>query len=517
MIKIARPVMLVIMDGWGHRVETDANAIHAAHTPTWDHLVTHYPHALLGASELDVGLPEGQMGNSEVGHMNIGAGRIIMQDLPRIDHAIQTGELAKHPHIQEMIANLKQSGGACHLMGLLSDGGVHAHIHHIQAIAQIFGNAGIPVWLHAFLDGRDTPPKSAATYLETWEQLCATNPLIKTASICGRYYAMDRDKRWDRIERSFNAIYLAKGDKFESSLDALHLQYAQNITDEFILPACASHYTGIQSSDGLIMCNFRADRAREILHPFVDTTFEHFERSHRPELKAGIIGLVEYSNTLSQHLTTLFPQTIPANTLGEVLSNRNMRQLRIAETEKYAHVTFFFNGGKEEPYQGEDRILIPSPNVATYDLKPEMSAYEVTDKLVEAIKSNTYDLIVVNYANTDMVGHTGSMKAAITAVEAVDLCLNRLKDAIDTAHGVMLISADHGNAEMMHDKETNQAHTAHTLEYVPVVLYGKDIDTAHTSLNNGVLADIAPTLLHLMHVPQPPEMTGTSLITTTSP
>jgi 2,3-bisphosphoglycerate-independent phosphoglycerate mutase len=513
MIQIPRPVMLVIMDGWGHREETEHNAIHAAHTPVWDDLWQHYPKALLSASEGDVGLPEGQMGNSEVGHMNIGAGRVMMQDLPRIDHAISTGELEQHPDIQTMISTLRASGGACHLMGLLSDGGVHAHANHIHALARIFAKAGVHVWLHAFLDGRDTPPKSAAQFLEDWEALCQSNPLIRTATICGRYYAMDRDKRWDRVERAFNAIVAGKATQGTSSLTSLKAQYEDGLTDEFILPVALNDYTGIQPTDGLIMCNFRADRAREILHPFVDEEFSGFPRAARPALHGGIIGLVEYSSALSPHLTTLFPQDIPANTLGEVLASRHMRQLRIAETEKYAHVTFFFNGGREQPFEGEDRILVPSPNVATYDLQPEMSAPEVTQKLVAAIHSGTYDLIVVNYANTDMVGHTGDMHAAIKAVQTVDAGLQQLQEALDSVGGVMLISADHGNAEMMHDPASGQAHTAHTLERVPVVLYGKDYkDAANTQLRNGILADLAPTLLHLMRVPQPQEMTGHSLI-----
>jgi 2,3-bisphosphoglycerate-independent phosphoglycerate mutase len=512
MMQLPRPVMLVIMDGWGYREATEHNAIHAAHTPIWDDLWAHYPKALLSASEGDVGLPEGQMGNSEVGHMNIGAGRVMMQDLPRIDHAIHTGELAKNPDILNMIAKLKASGGACHLMGLLSDGGVHAHANHIHALAKIVADAGVSVWLHAFLDGRDTPPKSAEQFLHAWEELCAANPLMRTATICGRYYAMDRDKRWDRVERAFNAIAYASCEKGAHSINTLKKQYEQGIKDEFILPTAFNDYTGIQQNDGLIMCNFRADRAREILHPFVDETFISFDRPTRPALHAGIIGMVEYSAALSPLLTTIFPQEIPAWTLGEVLARRHMRQLRIAETEKYAHVTFFFNGGREVPFEGEDRILVPSPDVATYDLQPEMSAPQVTQKLVEAIESGIYDLIVVNYANTDMVGHTGNITAAMRAVEAVDTGLKHLKEALDKVGGVMLISADHGNAEMMHDNETGQAHTAHTLELVPVVLYGTTYRDGTTRLRNGVLADLAPTLLHLMHIPQPSEMTGTSLI-----
>ena len=512
MMQLPRPVMLVIMDGWGHREATEHNAIHAANTPVWDDLWAHYPKALLSASEGDVGLPEGQMGNSEVGHMNIGAGRVMMQDLPRIDHAIRTGELAQHADIQTMISTLKASGGACHLMGLLSDGGVHAHANHIHALALIFAAAGVPVWLHAFLDGRDTPPKSAEQFLSAWEAICDENPLINTATICGRYYAMDRDKRWDRVERSFNAVAFAKAERSTHSIKALKDNYAQGITDEFVIPTALNDYTGIQPNDGLIMCNFRADRAREILHPFVDTTFTHFDRPTQPILGAGIIGLVEYSSALSPLLTTIFPQEIPLNTLGEVLAQRHMRQLRIAETEKYAHVTFFFNGGREAAFDGEDRILVPSPNVATYDMQPEMSAAEVTDKLVAAIESGVYDLIVVNYANTDMVGHTGNIQAAMRAVEAVDTGLHHLREALDKVGGVMLISADHGNAEMMHDVDTGQAHTAHTLELVPVVLYGKGYRDSTTTLRNGVLADLAPTLLRLMHVPQPTEMTGASLI-----
>ncbi len=512
MIKLPRPVMLVIMDGWGHRENPENNAIFHANTPVWNDLWTHYPRALIDASEGEVGLPAGQMGNSEVGHMNIGAGRIIMQDLPRIDTALTDGSLANNPKIQQMIVTLKASGGTAHLMGLLSDGGVHAHNIHLLGIAKIFSNAGISVALHAFLDGRDTPPKSAANFIQAWQNATASYKNIKFTSMCGRYFAMDRDKRWDRVERAFNMIALGKGITDDDALDALQKQYIHGKTDEFIEPVIFGNYTGMKPEDALIMCNFRADRAREILHAFVDTEFTHFERSFKPQLFGGIIGMTEYSSALNPFVPALFPQETIKNTLGEVLAQRHMRQLRIAETEKYAHVTFFFNGGVETPYAGEDRVLIPSPNVATYDLQPEMSAPEVTDKLVEAITANTYDLIVVNYANTDMVGHTGDMNAAIKAVEAVDHALGRLKDALDKTGGVMIITADHGNAEMMYDHETLQAHTAHTLEKVPAVLYGKDYRDSTVQLRNGRLADLAPTLLKLMSVPQPIEMTGKSLI-----
>lgn len=509
---IPRPVMLVIMDGWGYREEIEHNAIYHANTPVWDDLWAHYPHALLDASENEVGLPMGQMGNSEVGHMNIGAGRVMMQDLPRIDTALADGSLAQHPRIQTMIATLQASGGTAHLMGLLSDGGVHAHDAHILGMATIFHAAGIPVRLHAFLDGRDTPPKSAEGFLRTWLDAWQDTPSVQLASMCGRYFAMDRDKRWDRVERAFNMIAKGAGIAATDAVAALHAQYGNGKSDEFIEPTVFQAYAGLQDNDALIMCNFRADRAREILHAFVDTDFPHFARDHAPTLGGGILGMTEYSTALVPHVPALFPQETPSNTLGEYLAKRNMRQLRIAETEKYAHVTFFFNGGIEAPFAGEDRILIPSPNVATYDLQPEMSSVEVTDKLVEAITANTYDLIVVNYANGDMVGHTGNMEAAMKAIEAVDTALGRLKTALDTVGGVMLITADHGNAEMMHDHSTQQAHTAHTLEKVPVVLYGQRFRDSDATLNNGRLADLAPTLLALMSVPQPSEMTGSSLL-----
>jgi 2,3-bisphosphoglycerate-independent phosphoglycerate mutase len=512
MMKMPRPVMLVIMDGWGYREEADNNAVYHANTPVWDDLWAHYPHSLVDASEGEVGLPAGQMGNSEVGHMNIGAGRVMMQDLPRIDTALADGSLANNPRVIDMIAQLKTSGGTAHLMGLLSDGGVHAHQSHIIGMAKIFATAGIPVALHAFLDGRDTPPKSAESFINAWLDATQSLSNVYMASICGRYFAMDRDKRWDRVERAYNAIALGKAAQGASPLETLTSQYAVGKTDEFIEPTIFNGYNGLKDQDALIMCNFRADRAREILHCFVDDTFTNFDRPSKPVLAGGIIGMTEYSSALKPYVPALFPQENTINTLGEVLAKRRMRQLRIAETEKYAHVTFFFNGGVETPYAGEDRILVPSPNVATYDLQPEMSAPEVTDKLVEAIEAATYDLIVVNYANTDMVGHTGDMAAAIKAVEAVDTALGRLKTALDKAGGVMLITADHGNAEMMHDVDTGQAHTAHTLEKVPAVLYGKDYRDSATTLRNGRLADLAPTLLHLMFVPQPAEMTGKSLI-----
>jgi 2,3-bisphosphoglycerate-independent phosphoglycerate mutase len=501
-----KPTILCILDGWGHRHSPEDNAIAQANTPNWDRFMATCPHSLIEASALDVGLPEGQMGNSEVGHMNIGAGRVVMQDLPRIDQAVKNGSLAAHPRLQQFIARLKTSGGAAHLLGLFSDGGVHSHQNHIAALARIISSAGVKVWIHAFLDGRDTPPRSALEFLRDWELGIGHLDNIAFGTIGGRYYAMDRDKRWDRVALGYHAIVHAQGEHAPTAKAAIEQGYAADKNDEFILPTIIHDYAGMKDGDGLLMTNFRADRARQILHASLDEEFTEFDRNNKIAF-ADQLGLVEYSSELSKKIDAVYPPETLRNGLGETLSQHHLTQLRIAETEKYAHVTFFFNGGNETEYQGESRILIPSPNVATYDLKPEMSAYEVTEAIEKAIAADQFDVIIVNYANTDMVGHSGDLQAAIKAVEAVDKCLGRLDAALQKKGGAMLITADHGNAEMMFDPETGQAHTAHTTLPVPLVLVGKK-----GTLKNGRLADIAPTVLGLLGIAQPTEMTGHNLV-----
>jgi len=504
-----RPVVLCVLDGWGHRAECEDNAICQARTPVFDRWLKTWPHGLLNASELAVGLPSGQMGNSEVGHMNLGAGRVVMQDLPRIDQAVADGSLARNPALADFIAALKASGGTCHLMGLLSPGGVHSHQDHIAALARIVAGAGVRVAVHAFLDGRDPPPRSAPEYLRRFQADIAGAAPAAIATVCGRYYAMDRDKRWERVEAAWRALVAADCARAADAVRAVEASHAAGITDEFVKPAAIGAYAGMNDGDGVLMANFRADRAREILSALLDPAFDGFKRPRAVRFAAAL-GMVEYSAALNRLLGVLFPAARLANGLGEVVAKAGLRQLRIAETEKYAHVTFFFNGGEEAVFAGEERILVPSPKVATYDLKPEMAAFEVTDRLVEAIASGRFDLIVVNYANTDMVGHTGDLAAAIKAVEAVDRCLGRVEEAVRAAGGLMLVTADHGNAEMMHDPATGQAHTAHTMNLVPAILVNAPPGVAR--LADGRLADVAPTLLELMGLERPAEMTGASLI-----
>ncbi|MFZ4125356.1 MAG: 2,3-bisphosphoglycerate-independent phosphoglycerate mutase [Rickettsiales bacterium] len=508
-----KPVVLCILDGWGESTEREHNAIMQASTPVWDSLRTQYPYGVINASEEHVGLPQGQMGNSEVGHMNIGAGRIVMQDLPRIDKAIADGTLAKDAQLAQFIAALKQSGGACHLMGLMSDGGVHAHQHHIAALANIVATAGVPVVIHAFLDGRDTPPQSAIGYVNRFMHEISGTANIRFGTASGRYFAMDRDKRWDRVSKSYNAIALGTGSEASSVLEAIENSYRLDIHDEFINPTVIGDYKGMKDGDGLLMANFRADRAREILHALIDPAFNGFGRLERITF-AATLGMVEYSDALKPMISALFPPQTLANNFGELIANAGMKQLRIAETEKYAHVTFFFSGGREEPFAGEERILVPSPKVSTYDEQPEMSAYEVTNQLVEAIESEKFDVIIVNYANTDMVGHTGDIEAAKKAVNAVDTCVGRLIAAVEAKDGAMIITADHGNAECMHDDEGGQPHTAHTLNLVPFVLVGTMFKHQKIDLPEGRLCDVAPSLLALLGLPQPAEMTGRNLIGT---
>jgi 2,3-bisphosphoglycerate-independent phosphoglycerate mutase len=504
-----RPVVLCILDGWGESRNGDHNAIRLADTPVWDGFMRDCPHAVIDASELHVGLPEGQMGNSEVGHMNIGAGRVVMQDLPRIDAALAAGELARNPRLLRLVDKLKASAGTCHLLGLMSPGGVHSHQNHIAALARILDAAGVPVAVHAFLDGRDTPPSSARGFMASFLADMEGCTRLRVATVGGRYWGMDRDKRWDRVALAYDALVDGKGEQAADALGAIEAGYKRGETDEFIKPTVVGGYPGMADGDGLLVANFRADRVRQVLTALLDPAFDAFVRPRTVRFAAAA-GLTEYSAALNPFLTTLFPPESRSHVLGELVAQAGLKQLRIAETEKYAHVTFFLNGGEETQYPGEERLLIPSPKVATYDLKPEMSAYEVTDKLVAAIDSGRFDFIVVNYANTDMVGHTGNLDAAIKAVEAVDRCLGRLRDAVARAGGALLVTADHGNAEMMEDPQTHEPHTAHTLNRVPVVLINAPAESA--GLRDGRLADIAPTLLALLQLPQPKEMTGRSLM-----
>ncbi|WP_114857643.1 2,3-bisphosphoglycerate-independent phosphoglycerate mutase [Azospirillum brasilense] len=504
-----RPVVLCILDGWGYREEREDNAIAQGNTPNWDRLWSSEPRAFLEASEEEVGLPKGQMGNSEVGHMNLGAGRVVRQDLVMIDHAIVEGELERNAALNDLAKTLLASGGRCHILGLLSPGGVHSHQDHIAALAGVLAHEGVPVEIHAFTDGRDVPPQSAKDQMAEFMADVHALPGVNVATVSGRYYAMDRDKRWDRVAKAYAALVSAEGLTAADPIQAIEQSYAAGTHDEFILPTVIDGYTGMKDGDAILMANFRADRAREILAAFVDPAFDGFERASVPKLAAAV-GMVEYSSTLAKLMTTIFPPKSLTKVLGEVVSEAGLTQLRIAETEKYPHVTFFFNGGEERVYPGEDRILVPSPKVATYDLQPEMSAAEVTDKVVAAVDSGKYDLVVINYANPDMVGHSGILSAAIKAVEAVDASLGRLEAAVRAQGGVMLVTADHGNCELMKDPQTNGPHTAHTLDKVPLVLVNGPAGVS--AIRSGRLADIAPTLLDLMKLPQPAEMTGKSLI-----
>jgi 2,3-bisphosphoglycerate-independent phosphoglycerate mutase len=504
-----RPALLCILDGWGWRPGDDPdNAIAQAHTPNYCRLLKDWPHALLQTSGHAVGLPAGQMGNSEVGHMNIGAGRVVAQDLPRIDMAIEDGSLARRPELLALMDKVTASKGAVHVMGLMSPGGVHSHQDHIAALVRILADAGIPVFVHAFLDGRDTPPKSASGYVEKFLKDIDGLAGVRLATLSGRYYAMDRDKRWDRVEKCWQALVEGSGRRFDDAITAIDTSYAEDVTDEFVVPCVLGDYAGMRDGDALLFANFRADRAREISLALLDKGFTAFERNRVVKFAAAT-GMTEYSEQLATLMTAIFPPEDVRETLGEVMAERGLKQLRIAETEKYAHVTFFLNGGREEPFAGEDRILVPSPKVSTYDHKPEMSAYEVTSKLVEAIGSGKYDLIVANYANPDMVGHTGMMDASVKAVDTIDECLGQLGAAIEKAHGVMLVTADHGNIEMMKDPKTGEPHTAHTTFEVPIVAVNAP---KGTRLEDGRLADVAPTLLALMGIPQPSPMTGHSLL-----
>ncbi|BCW87504.1 2,3-bisphosphoglycerate-independent phosphoglycerate mutase [Alphaproteobacteria bacterium SO-S41] len=506
-----RPIVLCILDGWGHSDIRDANAIAQAELPTYRALWAKGPVSFLKTSGPAVGLPVGQMGNSEVGHMNIGGGRILVQDLDRIGNAIEDGTLSTNPILGDVIAKTKAAGGALHILGLLSPGGVHSHQDHIAALAKIAAASGLTVWVHPFFDGRDVPPKSALVYLKEFEALIAGTPGVRIGTASGRFYAMDRDNRWDRVGPAYEAMVVATGPRFATPEAAVTDAYAKDITDEFVEPAVIGEYAGMADGDGVVMANFRADRAREIMLTLLDPAFEGFTRSRIVRFAAAA-GMSEYSKQIAALMPSLFPQQDVPNALGEVLAQAGMKQLRIAETEKYAHVTFFFNGGRETVFDGEERILIPSPKVRTYDLKPEMSAPEVTDALVAAIDAATFDVIVVNYANADQVGHTGDLGAAVKAVEAVDACLARLLAAVEKAGGVLLITADHGNAEMMTDPVTGEPHTAHTVLDVPLILANGKALKRPVTLHDGKLADLAPTILEMIGINIPADMTGRSLL-----
>jgi 2,3-bisphosphoglycerate-independent phosphoglycerate mutase len=503
------PLVLCILDGWGVRRDGKDNAIAAAKTPVWHRLLARWPHAQLQASEHFVGLPDGQMGNSEVGHTNIGAGRLVLQDLPRIDDAIASGKLTQMSALRAFIGKLKESRGTAHLMGLMSPGGVHSHQDQIAALARILAEAEMPVVVHAFLDGRDTPPKAAASYLRKFKRDVAALERVRVATLCGRYYAMDRDKRWDRLEKAYRLLVEGVGEGASDPIGGVEAAYERGETDEFVQPTAIGGYRGMRDGDGVLIANFRADRVREIAAALLDPDFSGFSRNKRVAFAAAL-GLVEYSTELNRLLDKLFSPEDLADTFGEVVSKAGLTQLRIAETEKYAHVTFFFNGGRETVFPGEERILVPSPKVATYDRQPEMSAPEVTEKVVEAISAHRFDVIVLNYANTDMVGHTGRLDAAVKAVETVDACLGLLSQAVERAGGTLVVTADHGNAEMMRDPQTGEPHTAHTLNPVPFVVVNPPAAIDH--LEDGRLCDVAPTLLDLIEVPQPAAMTGHSLI-----
>ncbi|SEW45964.1 phosphoglycerate mutase [Cognatiyoonia koreensis] len=499
-----KPVVLCILDGWGIGPTTEGNAPALANTPHFDRIMAECPSAQLVTHGKDAGLPTGQMGNSEVGHTNIGAGRVVAMDLGQIDLAIEDGSFAQAEALVQFAAKLKQTGGWAHLMGVVSAGGVHGHYHHIAAVAHLLNMQGITVVVHALTDGRDVAPQSAHDYMAKLIQMLPEG--VKIATVTGRYFAMDRDNRWDRVQTAFNAIVHGEGDKAENPKAAIEQAYAAGKTDEFISATVIANYDGLREEDGLFCLNFRSDRAREILEAIANPEFEGFPRE-MPQLAARL-GMVEYSDRHTAWYPAVFPKREIKNTLGAWVAKKGLRQFRLAETEKYPHVTFFLNGGVETPEKGEDRHMPPSPKVATYDMQPEMSAAEVTEAFVKAIKDG-YDLIVTNYANPDMVGHTGDLEAAKKACEAVDHGLGEVLAALDSVGGAMIVTADHGNCETMIDPETGGPHTAHTLNPVPVVLVG---GPQRAKLHDGRLADLAPTILQLMGLEKPEEMTGESLI-----
>ncbi len=502
------PLVLCILDGWGLAKAGPDNAISIAKTPVWHQMLETGASTSLDASGEAVGLPSGQMGNSEVGHLTMGAGRIMVQDLPRIDQAIDDGSIAGKPILTDLIKVLKQSGGRCHLMGLLSPGGVHSHQRHMSALANILSKEGINVLVHAFLDGRDTPPSSGRAYIAAF---CNETPDATMATVSGRHFAMDRDNRWERVGKAIDALVDAKGARAQSADEAIAKAYADDVSDEFVEPVVIGDYDGMKAGDGLLMANFRADRARQILTALLDPQFDGYAVARQHDF-AAVAGMVCYSNALDPFLPALFEPQNMTKSLGSLVSQAGMKQLRIAETEKYAHVTYFFNGGEEKVFEGEDRILVPSPKIATYDLKPEMSAQEVTDKLIAAIRGRSFNVVICNFANPDMVGHTGVFEAAVKAVETVDVCLGRIAAAVEDANGYLVVTADHGNIETMRDSKSGEVHTAHTTNPVPLVIVN---GSQGMKLEHGGFADLAPTLLDLLNLQQPGEMTGHSLIRST--
>ncbi|ATP47255.1 MULTISPECIES: 2,3-bisphosphoglycerate-independent phosphoglycerate mutase [Pseudomonas] len=508
MTSTPKPLVLIILDGFGHSESPEYNAIYAANTPVYDRLRASQPHGLISGSGMDVGLPDGQMGNSEVGHMNLGAGRVVYQDFTRVTKAIRDGEFFSNPVLTGAVDKAVGAGKAVHILGLLSDGGVHSHQDHLIAMAELAAQRGAEkIYLHAFLDGRDTPPRSAKSSIELLDETFAKLGKGRIASLIGRYFAMDRDNRWDRVAAAYNLIVDSVADyTADTALAGLEAAYAREENDEFVKATRIGEAVKVEDGDAVIFMNFRADRARELSRAFVEPDFNEFPRARLPKM-AAYIGLTQYSAKIPA--PAAFAPSSLDNVLGEYLAKNGKTQLRIAETEKYAHVTFFFSGGREEPFEGEERILIPSPKVATYDLQPEMNAPEVTDRIVEAIEQQRFDVIIVNYANGDMVGHTGVFEAAVKAVEALDTCVGRIVEALDKVDGEALITADHGNVEQMEDACTGQAHTAHTTEPVPFIYVGKRKVKVR---EGGVLADVAPTMLKLLGLEKPVEMTGTSIL-----
>ncbi|WP_263261702.1 2,3-bisphosphoglycerate-independent phosphoglycerate mutase [Pseudomonas sp. RIT-PI-S] len=503
-----KPLVLIILDGFGHSDSHEYNAVYSAKKPNLDRLLQTHANGLISGSGMDVGLPDGQMGNSEVGHMNLGAGRVVYQDFTRVTKAIRDGEFFENPTICAAVDKAVAAGKAVHVMGLLSDGGVHSHQDHIVAMVELAARRGAEhIYLHAFLDGRDTPPKSAHGSLELLEGIFSRLGKGRFASLIGRYFAMDRDNRWDRVSAAYNLIVEGAAEYHASNAsEGLEAAYARGESDEFVKATTVGEPVKVEDGDAVVFMNFRADRARELSRPFVENDFAEFARARQPKL-AGYVGLTQYSAKIPA--PAAFHPSSLENVLGEYLAKNGKTQLRIAETEKYAHVTFFFSGGREEPFEGEERILIPSPKVATYDLQPEMSAPEVTDRIVDAIEHQRYDVIIVNYANGDMVGHSGIMEAAIKAVECLDTCVGRIATALEKVGGEALITADHGNVEQMEDVATGQAHTAHTTEPVPFIYVGKG---PYKVREGGVLADVAPTMLMLLGLEKPAEMTGHSIL-----
>ncbi|MBN45641.1 MULTISPECIES: 2,3-bisphosphoglycerate-independent phosphoglycerate mutase [unclassified Methylophaga] len=502
-----RPLALIILDGWGYSEEAKHNAIMAANTPVWDHLWNDYPHTLINASGAGVGLPGEQMGNSEVGHLNIGAGRVVYQEFTRISRAIRTGSFFTNQTLTDVVDDVFRNDKALHILGLLSDGGVHSHESHIQAMVKLAAERGAnKIYLHAFLDGRDTSPKSAQKFIENMHASFNASGKGRFASIIGRYYAMDRDKRWDRVQQAYDLITNAQANyQADNAINALEQAYARGESDEFVKATLIGEKAPIEDGDAIVFMNFRADRARELTQTFIEPEFNEFPKQRSPRL-SQFVTLTEYKKDFN--VPVAFPPEKLNNLLGECISAVGLRQLRIAETEKYAHVTFFFNGGRDAPYEGEDRILVPSPKVDTYDLQPEMNAPEVAERLVKAIHSNQYDVIICNFANADMVGHTGNFNATVKAIEALDNCLGKIWSALKESGGEMLVTADHGNAEKMLDDEKGQAHTAHTSNLVPFIYAGRPA----TCAEQGGLSDIAPTMLHLIGQPIPPEMNNHLLV-----